>query len=82
MVNAGMEAVALPILRELLGQVEAHRLEDWEAGDTVAEPLSLLYRCLVRLDSDDVSRQELYTRICRLDPVQALQLGDGSRSEA
>lgn len=82
MVNAGMEAVALPILRELLEQVEAHRLEDWEAGDTVAGPLSLLYRCLARLDSDEVDRQSLYTRICRLDPVQALQLGDGARSEA
>jgi hypothetical protein len=39
MVGAGMEPVALPILRDLLEQIETHRLEEWEAGETVAQPL-------------------------------------------
>jgi type VI secretion system protein ImpA len=78
MVGAGMETVALPMLRELLEQIESHRLEDWEAGDAVAEPLALLYRCLVRLDSREVDRDDLYVRICRLDPVLGVQLTDVS----
>ncbi|HEU4455499.1 MAG TPA: type VI secretion system protein TssA, partial [Longimicrobium sp.] len=46
MVDAGLEAVAVPILRELLEQVQRHALEEWEAGEMVARPLGLLYRCL------------------------------------
>lgn len=77
MVDSGMEAVALPILRELLDQVEAHRLEDWEAADSVAHVLGLVYRCGVKLDSSDVDTRSLYERICRLDPVQAIRLQAG-----
>jgi type VI secretion system protein ImpA len=76
MVEAGLETVALPVLRELFSQVETHRLEEWEAGETIAHPYGLLYRCLTRLDSDEVDRRDLYERICRLDPVQAVHLGD------
>jgi type VI secretion system protein ImpA len=77
MVNAGMAAIALPVLRELLEQVEAHRLEEWEAADDVSQPLGLLYRCGVQLDSGVVDTRALYERICRLDPVRAIQLETG-----
>ena len=80
MVSAGLEPVALPMLRELLTQVETHRLEEWEAGETIAHPLGLLYRCVTRLDSSEVDRTQLYERICRLDPMQAIQLGETSGS--
>jgi len=72
MVEAGHHPVAQPILEELLTYVETHKLEDWEAGDVVARPLALLYRCLERSDADPVSKQALYLRICRLDPLQAI----------
>jgi type VI secretion system protein ImpA len=78
MVGAGLEAVAMPMLRELLTQVEAHQLEEWESGETVAHPMGLLYRCAVRLDSGEINAQDLYERICRLDPVQAIRLNDHS----
>ena len=82
MVNAGMEGVALPILRELLTLIETHRLEDWEQGDTVAQPLALLYRSAKRLNSNDVDARALYDRICRLDPISAVQLQNtGSANE-
>lgn len=74
MVAAGMEPIAMPILRELVTQIENHQLEEWEAGDAVAQPLALLYRCARRLDSSDVDADALYQRVCRLDPVQAIQL--------
>jgi hypothetical protein len=34
--------------------------------------MSLLYRCLTKTDQDPSTRQQLYLRICRLDPVQAM----------
>jgi type VI secretion system protein ImpA len=81
MVGAGLEPVALPILRELVAQVEAHKLEDWEDGQTIAQPMGLLYRCLARLDGNGSDRQDLYVRISRLDPVQAIQLGDAAAAQ-
>ena len=73
MVDAGHEAVAMPILEELLQSVETYHLEEWEAGPVVAEPMALLYRCLAKLDGDPTARQSLYLRICRLDPLRAIE---------
>jgi type VI secretion system protein ImpA len=81
MVGAGLEPVALPILRELVAQVDDHKLEDWEDGQTIAQPMSLLYRCLARVDGSSSDKQDLYVRISRLDPVQAIQLGDASAAQ-
>ena len=75
MVEAGRDEVALPILRELVEQIEEHKLEAWESGDLVAQPMALLWRCLTRLERDEDQKEELYLRICRLDPVQALSFG-------
>ncbi len=72
MVDAGFVQLARPILQELMADVENHRLEEWEAGNIVARPLALLYRCLQQMDDDESTRQELYMRIARLDPLQAL----------
>ena len=72
MVDAGMEEVALPILRDLLQHVETHQLETWEAGETVARPLSLLQRCLVKAEGESEQARDLYLRVCRLDPMQAM----------
>ena len=77
MVEANHHAVAQPILEELMSHVESHKLEDWESGDVVARPLALLYRCLEKLDGDSSTRQSLYLRICRLDPLQAMSFAHG-----
>jgi type VI secretion system protein ImpA len=75
MVSAGLESIAKPILEDMIAQIEAHKLDDWETGALVAHPLALLYRCLDKLDDDGVAKQALYLRICRLDPVQAIGFG-------
>jgi type VI secretion system protein ImpA len=77
MVDAGFVQAARPILEELMADIEAHKLEAWEAGEMVARPLALLYRCLMSLDTDDDRRQELYVRVARLDPLQAIGFGQG-----
>jgi type VI secretion system protein ImpA len=71
-VDAGLESVAVPILQELLAQIEAHKLEEWEAGEVVAQPLALLYRCLDKVEGDQSAKRDLYLRLCRLDPLQAI----------
>jgi type VI secretion system protein ImpA len=81
MVDAGLETVALPILRELHTIVEGHRLEEWEAADIVAQPMSLLYRCLRKLEGESEEAAELYRRVCRLDPMLALSAADGVAPE-
>ena len=80
MVDSGLEAVALPILKELLEQIEAHKLEEWEAGDAVARPMGLLYRCLDKLGGDADMKDNLYKQICRLDPLQAMAFPTASPS--
>jgi type VI secretion system protein ImpA len=69
----GHEALAQPILEELAGTINSHRLEEWEAASAVAHPLTLLYRCLKKLDGDAGTKQKLYAQISRLDPMQALE---------
>jgi type VI secretion system protein ImpA len=80
MVDSGREAVAMPILEQLVQDIDDHTLEAWESGETVARPLGLLYRCIRRLEGDSSTSQSLYLRICRLDPLQAIKL-DGQPQE-
>lgn len=77
MVEAGLEAVAMPILRQMAEKIDEHTLEEWESGDTVAQPLGLLYRCMEKLEGDSHEREELYLRVCRLDPMQAIHFSSG-----
>ena len=77
MVSRGEMVVARPILDELLKEVDQHNLEDWEAGEIVARPLGLLYRCLD--PSEGPIRQQIYQRICRLDPLLARSIGEAGR---
>lgn len=81
MVDAGLEAVAMPILKELLDQIEAHKLEEWESGDLVARPLGLMFRCFQKIGGDAEAQDALYRRICRLDPMQAMTFSGGGSSD-
>jgi len=74
MVEAGLDAVARPILEKLVSTIDDRGLEDWESGPLVAQPMSLLCRVLDRLADGSGDRDGLYLRICRLDPLQAIAL--------
>jgi len=67
---AGKGKVAHPMLEQLATEIEERRLEDWEQSEAIAYPLELLLHCLS--PADDERRTQLYTRICRLDPVRAV----------
>ena len=72
MVGAGLEIVAKPILEEMMVQIENHKLDEWENGELVAQPMALLFRCLDKIEGDPALKHALYLRICRLDPRQAI----------
>jgi type VI secretion system protein ImpA len=73
-VSTGYENIALPILQELAAEIERRKLEDWEAPDLVARPLALLYQSLGKSGGDAEQRLKLYSWICRLDPLVALNV--------
>ncbi len=78
MVESGLEPIAVPILEELMELIERHNLADWESGDLVAEPMTLLHRCMDKVPPEAVkgphTQASLYPRICSLDPLQAMSL--------
>jgi type VI secretion system protein ImpA len=66
------DQLALPILEELVDTIDQHRLDTWETPDSIAHPLTLFYRCLDKAGAEPALKQKIYSRICRLDPMQAL----------
>lgn len=71
---AGNSGVATPILRELVDEMERRNLESWEAGDLITKPIALLLRSQ-NGTMDAAEHASLFTRLCRLDPSAALNLG-------
>ena len=67
---AGKGKVAQPLLDQIAAEIEERKLEEWEPGEAIAYPLELLLHCLT--SADDERRAQLYTRICKLDPVRAV----------
>jgi type VI secretion system protein ImpA len=70
--SIGRDAIAFPLLNDLAAEIELRKLEEWEPPDAVAHPLSLLFRCLNKMEAGTEEKQRLYDRICRLDPAQAM----------
>ena len=76
MIEAGLASVAAPTLEQLVAQIDTLRLEEWEEGSVVAEPMALLYRCLQQVGGDPGVMQGLFLRISRLDPMLAITVGE------
>lgn len=73
-IDSGNESMALPILEQLASEIDSRHLEEWETSDTVSNPLTLLYRCLARVNRDSEDARKLYSKLCRLDPVGAMSV--------
>lgn len=80
MVEGNLAAVARPILERLVAEIDERQLENWEAGPLVAQPMALLCRVIDKLEDGyaEEQRKELYLRVCRLDPLQAIALQRGA----
>jgi type VI secretion system protein ImpA len=73
------ERLARSILEELAEQIDNLKLELWESSEIVASVWIRLYKLYNQgTDSPDRDRAaKLYERLCRLDPWQALNCGEG-----
>ncbi len=74
MVEAGLTTVATPILQRLIETIDERGLEQWESGPVVAQPMALMCRVIDQTGGDESQRYDLYLRVCRLDPLQAIAL--------
>lgn len=76
--NAGRPLVARPLLDSLAELVERHQLEVWEPSLCASLYGSLLSCLRVLRDPsipEDAREQDLFDRLCRLDPAAAMRLG-------
>ncbi len=73
-VSAGQGKVALPVLEELVKEIDQRQLEAWEASDMIAPPLALLLRCLDASENGENVREAVFARLCRIDPTAAMEV--------
>ncbi len=74
-VSAQKEAIAQPLLDDLLAAIEEHKLDAWEDKEWVAAALATILRVSKKIQDDESEKHRLFERICRLDPVRALSAG-------
>jgi type VI secretion system protein ImpA len=74
-VAAGKDAIAQPLLDDLVEKIETHKLDDWEDKEMVAAALATVMRISKKVQDDESEKRRLFERICRLDPVRALSAG-------
>jgi type VI secretion system protein ImpA len=71
-VAAGKDAIVQPMLEDLIATIDTHKLEEWEDKTVVASALVTIVRASKKIQADAKEKQKYFERICRLDPVQAL----------
>lgn len=71
---AGYGDVAHPVLEQLAQEIEQRKLEEWEAGEILAQPLALLLKCLEKTSNGTADRAAIFTKLCNIDPTAAINL--------
>jgi type VI secretion system protein ImpA len=74
-VAAGKDEIAQPLLEDLAAAIETHKLDAWEDPEQMAADLTKLMRFSKKIQGSSSEKQKLFERICRLDPVKALNVG-------
>jgi type VI secretion system protein ImpA len=72
--STGHFTIAVPILQNMVSEIEKRGLFEWEDPSLVAQPLILLVQCMDRTKRDPAERARVYDLLCRLEPAYALQL--------
>jgi len=71
-VSAGKDAIVQTMLDDLIATIDTHKLEEWEDKAVMAAALVTIVRASKKIQADPKEKQKYFERICRLDPVQAL----------
>lgn len=71
---AGYDDVAFPMLEQLAREIDQRKLEEWEAGEILAQPLALLLKCLEKTSNGTIDRAAIFTKLCNIDPTAAMNL--------
>ena len=71
---SGHFTIAVPILQNMVSEIEKRGLFEWEDPSLIAQPLILLVQCMDRTKRDPAERARVYDLLCRLEPAYALQL--------
>jgi type VI secretion system protein ImpA len=71
-VSAGKDAIVQPMLEDLIATIDNYKLEEWEDKAAIASALVTIARASKKIQADAKEKQKYFERICRLDPVQAL----------
>ncbi|HEY2343719.1 MAG TPA: type VI secretion system domain-containing protein, partial [Chthoniobacteraceae bacterium] len=74
-IAAGKDAIAQPLLDDVAAAIETHKLDEWEDRQMIATALSTLMNLSKKIQDSSSEKQRLFERICRLDPVRALNAG-------
>ncbi len=74
-VAAGKDEIAQPLLEDIAAAIENHKLDAWEDPEQMATDLTNLMRYSKKIQGSSSEKQKLFERICRLDPVKALNVG-------
>jgi type VI secretion system protein ImpA len=70
------DRLAIAILEELAKEIDEHHLESWESAELLGRVWGRLYRSYKSGDEATARAAELFDRLCRLDPWQALRWED------
>jgi type VI secretion system protein ImpA len=65
--------IAQPILEDLAATIEEHKLDGWEDPQLMASALLTIMKSSRKIQDDEDERSKYFQRICRLDPVKALE---------
>jgi type VI secretion system protein ImpA len=74
-ISAGKDEIAQPLLEDIAAAIENHKLDAWEDPEQIACDLTMLMRYSKKIQGSSSEKQKLFERICRLDPVKALNVG-------
>jgi len=70
------DRLGIAILEELAKVIDEHHLESWESAELLGRVWGRLYRCYKSSEAQSGRAGELFDRLCRLDPWQALRWED------
>jgi len=73
-IAAGKDPIAQLLLDDVAAAIDTHKLDDWEDRETIARALVFLLQNSKKIQADAKTKQALFERVCRLDPVQALSI--------